>query len=150
MSDILYIFVLIGALVIAPVVHLIIAYGIAPKKAKESILNALVNDDNFQTLLMQSIVINFNKKMKFKDNNGVDFEIEPINLFSDIFIKKFNQQLNNEKESMVKQLTSNAETHMAAMPQNPLLSLALSQLPKKYLPYVQIIANLMLQNQPQE
>ena len=144
MSNILYILVLISALLVAPLVHLIIAYGIAPKKAKSAILEALINDNEFQALLMQSIVVNFSKPMKFKDNNGVDFEETPINIFSKVFIENFNKSLNGQKESLTKELEANAQTQMANMPNNPLLGLAIAQIPKKYLPYLQIIANLML------
>ena len=154
MSNILYIIVLAGALLIAPLVHLVIAYGVAPRKAKESILNALATDTDFQQQLMQSIVYNFSRPMKFKDENGNEFSDTPINIFShlgaNVFIAEFNKSLNGQKESMTKELEANAQTAMAAMPNNPLLSLAMQQIPKKYLPYIQIIANLMLQGQPQE
>lgn len=151
MLNILYILVLFSALLVAPLVHLFIAYGIAPRKAKSAILDALINDNQFQQLLMQSIVLNFSKPMQFRDNNGEEFQETPINIFSKVFIENFHKSLNGQKESLTKELESNATQAMATMPNNPLLSLAMAQIPKKYLPYLQIVANLMMnQGEPNQ
>ena len=136
--------VVVGLSVLA---HGVIAYVIAPKRAKQSILDALASDHEFQAQLMQSLVSASSKPMKWKDDKGEEFLRSPVELLSSIISNKFQADfksyLGGKQSEMIRDLESNAQTSMQMMPDNPLVALALSQIPKKYLAYVQILMNLM-------
>jgi hypothetical protein len=136
--------VVVGLSVLA---HGIIAYVVAPKRAKMSILDALAGDQEFQAQLMQSLVSASSKPMKWKDDKGDEFMRSPVELLSSIISNKFQADfksyLGGKQSEMIRDLESNAQTSMQMMPDNPLVALALSQIPKKYLAYVQILMNLM-------
>ena len=136
--------VVVGLSVLA---HGIIAYIVAPKRAKISILDALAGDQDFQAQLMQSLVSASSKPMKWKDDKGEEFLRSPVELLSSIISNKFQADfksyLGGKQSEMIRDLESNAQTSMQMMPDNPLVALALSQIPKKYLAYVQILMNLM-------
>ena len=136
--------VVVGLSVLA---HGIIAYIVAPKRAKISILDALAGDQEFQAQLMQSLVSASSKPMKWKDDKGEEFMRSPVELLSSIISNKFQADfksyLGGKQSEMIRDLESNAQTSMQMMPDNPLVALALSQIPKKYLAYVQILMNLM-------
>lgn len=136
--------IVVGLSVLA---HGIIAYVVAPKRAKMSILDALANDHEFQLQLMQSLVAASSKPMKWKDDKGEEFMRSPVELLSSIISNKFQADfksyLGGKQSDMIRELETNAQTSMQMMPDNPLVALALSQIPKKYLAYVQILMNLM-------
>ena len=142
--------IVVGLSVLA---HGIIAYLIAPKRAKKSILDAISYDQGFQAQLMQSLVTASSKPMHWKDENGQDFTKSPMDLISRLISERFQADfksyIGGKQSEMIRDMESNAQTAMTSMPDNPMLALALSQLPKKYLPYVQIIANLLLQQRQQ-
>lgn len=142
--------VVVGLSVLA---HGVIAYVIAPKRAKQSILDALANDHDFQAQLMQSLVTASSKPMKWKDEKGDEFTRSPVELLSSIISNKFQADfksyLGGKQSEMIRDMESNAQNSMSMMPDNPMLALAMSQIPKKYLPYVQMLANLLLQQQQQ-
>ena len=131
--------------------HGIIAYIVAPKRAKQSILDALAGDQDFQAQLMQSLVSASSKPMKWKDDKGEEFLRSPVELLSSIISNKFQADfksyLGGKQSEMIRDMESNAQNSMTMMPDNPMLALAMSQIPKKYLPYVQMLANLLLQQQ---
>ena len=133
--------------------HGIIAYVIAPKRAKRSILEAISYDQDFQSVLIKSLVTASSKPTTWKDDQGQDFVKSPIELLSSIISGKFQADfksyIGGKQSEMIRDMEGNAQNAMASMPDNPMLALALSQLPKKYLPYVQIIANLLLQQHQQ-
>lgn len=89
----------------------------------------------------------------WKDENGQDFVKSPMDLISRLISERFQADfksyIGGKQSEMIRDMESNAQTAMTSMPDNPMLALALSQLPKKYLPYVQIIANLLLQQRQQ-
>ena len=138
---------------VSVVAHAVIAYVLAPRKAKQGILDALVSDTYFQSMLMQSLVRSANQPMKWTDDHGQEFVKSPIELLSSIISNKFQADfksyIGGKQSEMIRDMEGNAQTAMTSMPDNPMLALALSQLPKKYLPYVQIIANLLLQQHQQ-
>lgn len=140
--------IVVGLSVLA---HGVIAYVIAPKRAKMSILDALANDHEFQAQLMQSLVSASSKPMKWKDDKGEEFMRSPVELLSSIISSKFQADfksyLGGKQSEMIRELETNAQTSMQMMPDNPLVALALSQIPKRYLAYVQILMNLMQQKQ---
>lgn len=142
--------IVVGLSVLA---HGVIAYLIAPKRAKASILDALANDHGFQAQLMQSLVTASSKPMKWRDKDGQEFEKSPMDLISrlisDRFQADFKSYLGGKQSEMIRDMESNAQNSMSMMPDNPMLALAMSQIPKKYLPYVQMLANLLLQQQQQ-
>ena len=129
--------------------HGVIAYVIAPKRAKKSILDAISYDQEFQSILLQSLVTASSKPMHWKDENGQDFMKSPMDLISRLISERFQADfksyLGGKQSEMIRDLEGNAQNSMNMMPDNPMLALAMSQIPKKYLPYIQIIANLMLQ-----
>jgi hypothetical protein len=131
--------------------HGVIAYVVAPKRARNSILEAISSDQEFQAILMQSLVTNASKPMHWKDEGGQDFIKSPIELLASIISGKFQADfksyLGGKQSEMIRDMESNAQTSVAQMPNNPLMALALAQIPKKYLPYMQILMNLMNQQQ---
>lgn len=140
--------VVVGLSVLA---HGVIAYVIAPKRAKQSILDALANDHVFQEKLMQSLVTASSKPMKWKDEKGEEFTKSPMDLLSriisDRFQADFKSYLGGKQSEMIRDMESNAQNSMAMMPDNPMVALVLSQIPKRYIPYVQLLANLMMKQQ---
>lgn len=136
---------------VSVVAHAVIAYVLAPRKAKQGILDALVSDSHFQSMLMQSLVRSSSTPMHWKDENGQDFTKSPVELLSSIISQKFQADfksyLGGKQSVMIKEMEQNADNAMSSMPDNPMLALAMSQIPKKYLPYVQLLANLLLQQQ---
>ena len=138
---------------ISVLAHGIIAYVLAPRKAKQGILDAISQDITFQELLMRSLITNASKPMAWKDANGQDVTKSPLELLASIISGKFQADfksyLGGKQSEMIRDLEGNAQNSMAMMPDNPMLALAMTQIPKKYLPYIQIIANLMMQQRQQ-
>lgn len=138
----------VGASVLA---HAFVAYVLAPSRAKKAILSALISDPEFQSQLMVSLVTNASKPMKFKDEQGQEFMEAPIKLLARIisvrFQADFKSYVGGKQSEMIRDMENNAQTSMATMPNNPLMALALAQIPKKYLPYLQILMNLSQQQQ---
>lgn len=131
--------------------HGVIAYVIAPKRAKKSILDAISYDQEFQSILLQSLVTASSKPMHWKDENGQDFMKSPMDLISRLISERFQADfksyLGGKQSEMIRDMESSAQNSMANMPDNPMLALAMAQIPKKYLPYVQMIANLLINQQ---
>jgi len=141
--------IVVGISVIA---HVLVAYGLAPRKAKQGILNALVYDDGFKSSLMDTLFGELGRKRMFKDaKTGDQHEstyIEELkNLIGSDIMNRFSMSIKGSQSQMTQELEKNAQSAIAAMPDNPMLGLALSQIPKKYLPYIQLIASMM---QPRE
>jgi len=140
--------IVVGASVFA---HGVIAYVIAPKRAKKSILDAISYDQDFQSVLIRSLVTASSKPVTWKDDKGQDFVKSPIELLSSIISQKFQADfksyIGGKQSEMIRDMESNAETAQQLMPENPMLALAMSQIPRKYLPYVQLIANMLLKPQ---
>ena len=140
--------VVVGLSVLA---HAVIAYVLAPRKAKMAILNAIVKDTNFQNQLVASLIAASSRKMKFKDENGEEILKSPIDILggilSDRFMVSFRGYVGGKQTELIKDMEGNAQQSMLNNPDNPYLALAMSQIPKKYLPYVQLVANLLLKQQ---
>lgn len=132
---------------ISVLAHGVIAYVLAPRKAKQGILDAISLDVHFQELLMRSLIQNASKPMQWKDANGQDITRSPIELLASIISGKFQADfksyLGGKQSEMIRDLEGNAQNAMQMMPDNPMVALAMSQIPKKYLAYVQILMNLM-------
>ena len=126
--------------------HAVIAYVVAPKRAKNGILEALVSDNDFQEEIVLSLLENFFKKTKWKDNNGETVEIEPIQLVSNYILTGMKQWINGKQSEMTQELEKNATEAMQIDPTNPMMALAMQQIPKKYRPYIQLVANYLNQN----
>jgi hypothetical protein len=146
-------FELILVVGVSVLAHGVIAYVIAPKRAKKSILDAISYDQDFQSVLIRSLVAASSKPVTWKDEKGQDFVRSPIELLSSIISNKFQADfksyLGGKQSEMIRDMESNAANSQQLMPDNPMLALAMSQIPKKYLPYVQLLANMLLQNQQQ-
>lgn len=126
--------------VIALLGHLYVAYRLAPERAKQSILDALVNDPGFQDVLMQSVLKNF--LSVHKDASGND--VVPIDLIIARAKESFKHFFNTQSVEMGKEIDQVMET--GAMGQNPLLGIVLSQIPKKYRGILLMAMNLMQNN----
>jgi hypothetical protein len=112
--------------VIALLGHLFVAYRLAPERAKQGILIALTTDSDFQRTLIVSVVENFLKTQK--DGSGNEFV--PIDVFIARAKESFKHFFNSQSQELSKEMDSAVET--AAVSQNPMLSIVLSQIPKKY------------------
>ena len=132
--------------------HGIIAYVIAPRRAKQSILDAISTDVTFQDTLIHSLVTSSSRPMQWTDASGQPFTKSPIELLSSIISNKFQADfksyIGGKQSEMIRDMESNAQTSMQMMPDNPLVGLALAQLPKKYWPILQILVNLLNQQKP--
>lgn len=125
---------LISSLAFAPLVHLVIAYWVAPKRAKAALLDALVHDDEFQGLLIGTIVKNLLRPVKFKMPNGEEREMPAIDPVLKRAMTGFTDWLHGQQGKMAQTITQNAtvQNQALAVGQNPLVSIALAQIPKRY------------------
>ena len=115
---------------ISVLAHAVIAYVLAPKRAKMAILNALTDDQDFQVHLVESILSNF-----LRANPDGTMPIDPI-------IKRaqdaFKTYIEGQQKEIEKSASEYAENMMVNQ-ENPMLGMVLSQIPKKYrwlLPFV--------------
>jgi len=133
--------------------HAVIAYVIAPRRAKQSILDAISTDVTFQDTLIHSLVTSSSRPMQWTDASGEVFNKSPIDLLSSIissrFQADFKSYVGGKQSEMIRDMENNASVSMQMMPDNPMVGLALAQLPKKYWPILQILMNLFNQQKPQ-
>jgi hypothetical protein len=125
---------LLSSLAFAPLVHLVIAYWVAPKRAKAALLDALVHDDLFQTELIGTIVKNLLRPVKFKLPDGSESEMPAIDPVLKRAMTGFTDWLHGQQGKMAQTITQSAQAQNQALAvgQNPLVSIALAQIPKKY------------------
>ena len=144
-----YLILLLISLAAAPLVHLIIAYYIAPKRAKAALLDALVHDDQFQTDLIGTIVKNLMRPIKMKNQQGQDVEIVAIDPVLKRGQEHLEYWLKGKQGKMAQEMTlQGADVSEQMMQgQNPLVALALAQVPKKYRQYLNILLAAQNQNQ---
>lgn len=115
--------------------HLYVAYKFAPERAKRSILEALTGDQDFQNDLMKSILNNLFKEVKDGDKSVI-----PI----DAMISRAKSSFQEWIKAEIPKVPEGAMAEMMPMQQdeygNPIqdigLNLVLSQIPKKYRPYL--------------
>ena len=118
--------------------HAGIAYVLAPRKARESILRALTEDSDFQTKLVESILNNFLKVKTVVMPDGTEKQIVPI----DPIIERAKQAFQDYIQGQQKEIEKSASEYADAViqnPENPMMAMVLSQIPKKYrwlLPFV--------------
>ena len=132
--------------------HFVIAYKYAPTKAQEGVMDSLENPE-LMSKIMGKVVENFLKPLTIKDRDGNIGQRTPIDLFSEIasghieaWMKSF---IGGTQSQLSQELVNNAQTAIQSMPNNPMMGLILSQIPKKYIPYAQMLANFIIQNQQQ-
>ena len=133
-SSFLLLLLLALSLTVAPLVHLIIAYVVAPKKAKQAILDALIGDDHFQELLIGSIVKNLLRPIKVKDENGVETMMPAIDPVLKRAISGLEYWLKGKQGKMQQEMgeQSSEIQNQIAQGGNPVLAMAMAQIPKKY------------------
>lgn len=115
--------------------HLYVAYRFAPERAKRSILEALTGDQDFQNDLMKSILNNLFKEVKDGDKSVI-----PI----DAMISRAKASFQEWIKAEIPKVPESAMAEIMPMQQdeygNPIqdigLNLVLSQIPKKYRPYI--------------
>lgn len=116
--------------VLALLGHLFVAYSLAPKRAKLGILDALANDDAFQSELVKALLDNL-----FKEQSEGEKKYVPIDLMISRAKAQFSEWIKGELPK--------AEDQAAAImpmqqdeygnPQPDIVSnIILSQIPKKY------------------
>ena len=123
---------------ISVLAHAAIAYVLAPRKAKESILAALTEDQDFQTKLVESILNNFLKPKTVVLPDGSEKQIVPIDPIIQRAKEAFQEYIQNQQKEIEKSAGEYAEA-VIQNPENPMLAMVLSQVPKKYrwlLPFV--------------
>lgn len=123
---------------ISVLAHAGIAYVLAPRKAKESILKALTEDQDFQTQLVESILNNFLKPKTVILQDGSQKQIVPIDPIIQRAKEAFQEYIQNQQKEIEKSAGEYAE-NVIANQENPMLAMVLSQVPKKYrwlLPFV--------------
>ena len=123
---------------ISVLAHAGIAYVLAPRKAKESILKALTEDQDFQTQLVESILNNFLKPKTVILQDGSEKQIVPIDPIIQRAKEAFQEYIQNQQKEIEKSAGEYAE-NVIANQENPMLAMVLSQVPKKYrwlLPFV--------------
>jgi hypothetical protein len=98
--------------------HLYVAYVLAPGRAKSAILDALSDDQDFQTQLVDALLRNLLSARK----NG-DKEYLPVDLL-----------INRAKTVFSEMASETGKKYDAGQlyPENPLLGAAISMLPKQY------------------
>jgi len=123
---------------ISVLAHAGIAYVLAPRKAKESILAALTEDQDFQTKLVESILNNFLKPKTVVLPDGSEKQLVPIDPIIQRAKEAFQEYIQNQQKEIEKSAGEYAE-NVIANQENPMLAMVLSQVPKKYrwlLPFV--------------
>lgn len=137
-------FLLILAIIIPALAllgHIMVAYRLAPERAKQGILEALINDVDFQSSIVVSIVNNFMKTQK--DGSGKEFI--PLDIFIQRAKDSFKTYFEGQSKGLEKEMDEALET--GALTQNPMMGIVLSQIPKKYRGVVLMAMNYMGNNQ---
>lgn len=143
---VLFLNVLIADLAVELPIIFGLVVGVNPGRTAIKVKDVLLSDDDFRTELVQMLTEDMFKPIKWRDKDGKDIEIPPIEIISSYLLTGMKQWINGKQSEMTQELEKNATESMAVMPDNPLMALALQQIPKKYRAYVQIAANLFNQN----
>ena len=134
-SLLLELVLVVGVSVLA---HALIAYELAPRRARESILAALTDDVEFQTQLVGSILNNFLTPKDVILPDGSHEQIVPIDPVIERAKQAFQSYIEGQQKEIEKSATEYAENALVNQ-ENPMLAMVLSQIPKKYrwlLPFV--------------
>lgn len=118
---------------ISVLAHAAIAYVLAPRRARDAILSALSSDAEFQGILIQSVIKNLMNPI-VQDGKT----ILPIDPIISRALEAFRSYV-QEQQKVIEQSASEYADAALADPENPMLAMVLSQIPKKYrwlLPFV--------------
>jgi hypothetical protein len=136
---------LLSSLAIAPLVHLVIAYYVAPKRAKAALLDALVNDDTFQLQLIGTIVRNLLRPIKFKMPDGTEEDMPAIDPVIKRAMTEFQMWIQGKQgkfaQEMTQQMTELGD--IQAQGGNPLEAILLAQIPKSFRKYLPIVMQII-------
>lgn len=138
-SNLLLVILVVILSVIAPLLHLVIAYVVAPKRAKEGILDALVSDQEFQGILVATLMKNLMTPVQVKLPDGQEIMQLPIDPLLRRAITGLEDWIKGKQGKMVQDMTQKATNENLSV-DNPIAALAMSSIPKKY----QWIVNLAL------
>lgn len=138
-SNLLLVILVIILSVVAPLLHLIIAYVIAPRRAKEGILDALVSDTEFQGILVSTLMKNLMSPVPVKLPDGQEVMQLPVDPLLRRAITGLEDWIKGKQGKMVQDMTQKATNENLNI-DNPIAALAMSSIPKKY----QWIVNLAL------
>jgi hypothetical protein len=138
-SNLLLVILVIILSVVAPLLHLVIAYVVAPRRSKEGILDALVSDTEFQGILVATLMKNLMTPVQVKLPDGQDVMQLPIDPLLRRAITGLEDWIKGKQGKMVQEMTQKASGENMNV-DNPIAALALSSIPKKY----QWIVNLAL------
>lgn len=141
-SNLLLVILVVILSVVAPLLHLVIAYVIAPRRAKEGILDALVSDTEFQGILVSTLMKNLMTPVQVKLPDGQEMMQLPIDPLLRRAITGLEDWIKGKQGKMVQEMTQKASGENMNV-DNPIAALVLSQIPKKY----QWIVNLAMKQQ---
>lgn len=145
---ILFFNVLIADLALELPLIAFIVLGINPKMAASKTKDVLLQDDQFREDLVSMLTYDLFKPIKWTDKEGKTSEMMPIEIISSYLLTGMKQWINGKQSEMTQELEKNAEEAIALDPTNPMQAFLLQQIPKKYRPYIQLAANLFLQQKP--
>lgn len=144
---ILFMNVLIADLAVELPIIFGLVVGVNPGRTAEKVKTVLLNDDSFREDLVLMLTEDLFKPIKWNDGKGNLVDIAPIDIVSNHLITGMKQWINGKQSELTQELDKNATEAMQIDQQNPLQALALQQIPKKYRPYIQLLANMFLQQQ---
>lgn len=144
-SNLLLVILVIILSIVAPLLHLIIAYIVAPKRAKEGILDALVSDPEFQSTLTGALIKNLMSPVPVKLPDGQEVMQLPIDPILRRGVQGLEDWIKGKQGKMVQDMTLKA-TNENLNTDNPIAALVMSQIPKKY----QWIVNLAMKQQQKQ
>ncbi len=120
---------------------------INPKATASKTKDVLITDSAFREDLVSMLTEDLFKPIKWQDKDGKTSEIMPIEIVSSYLLTGMKQWINGKQSELTQELEKNAEEALSVDPGNPMMAFALQQIPKKYRPYIQLAANLFLQQQ---
>lgn len=118
---------------------------INPSKASQKVKKAILDDEDYIEDVIAAITAGLFKPIAWKDEKNQIQNIMPIEIVSNYLLTGMKQWINGKQSEMTQELEKGATEALAEMPQNPMQGLMLQQIPKKYRPYVQLLANFLLQ-----
>lgn len=111
--------------------HLFIAYFVAPKTMKKKLIKSLAQETEIQDQIMNMIIENVFKEREFRDEKGNIIKMSGIELLTKFGINKLMQTMHGYQSNFEKESENLIKESLAS--DNPLLSLLIPMIPKKYL-----------------
>lgn len=150
MNDLwLFLLVILADLSVEVPIIVYFIIGVNPGRTASRVKEVLIADQEFRSDLVQMLTEDMFRPVEWKDKDGNKVNEMPIKIVSEYILTGMKQWINGQQSQLTQELEKNATESMQMMPDNPLMGLALQQIPKKYRPYIQILANMILQQRQQ-